>query len=426
MLDPKGFRTLGLARIDMPMKSKSRTQKQIVAENKDLRARLDEAEEILRAIRSGAVDALIVSGVGGEHVFTFKQVEQALWLSEEKYRMLVDELNDGLFVTDSAGVFTFVNPALARIYGVESPQALVGRKFSDFIAPEILAQLGEARRSPMPAERAPEVLNGQIVRPDGICAFIEVKPTSIVEGGQIVGSRGVVRDITERKRAEQALARSHEDLRVLNIYWQNAIEAQRTQIARELHDDLGQSLSLLKMDLLWLAHHLPQGDEKVERIDTMVATVDGSIAQMRRVATDLRPRVLDDLGLNAALEWQAQEFSKRTGIPCFLILPNDDLGLEAALNTTLFRIFQEALTNILRHAQATRIDATFREEGTALILTVQDNGLGIRESGIQNSRSLGLLGMHERVAQWGGSLTIRGTPGEGTTVTCSVPLPVPP
>jgi PAS domain S-box-containing protein/putative nucleotidyltransferase with HDIG domain len=189
----------------MPRKSTSKAQKQLLAENEELRARLEEAEETLRAIRSGEVDALVVSGTDGVQILTFKQVEEALRVSEEKYRTLVDEVNDGFYVVDKAGVFTFANPAMARIYGMESPQTLVGRKFMDFIVPEKLAELSEKHRSTMHTGPAPEVITGQIVRPDGTRAFIEIKPVSSFKEGRVTGSRGVVRDITARKQAEQEI-----------------------------------------------------------------------------------------------------------------------------------------------------------------------------------------------------------------------------
>ena len=142
-----------------------------------------------------------------------KRAEEALRLSEEKYRTLVDEVNDGFYVTDGTGVFTFANSALARMYGVETPQELVGRKFSDFAAPEVPADLGEAYHSAMETGRTLEVINGQIVRPDGTRVFIEIKPAMMIEGGQVVGTRGVVRDITERKQAERSVAESEKRYR---------------------------------------------------------------------------------------------------------------------------------------------------------------------------------------------------------------------
>jgi PAS domain S-box-containing protein/putative nucleotidyltransferase with HDIG domain len=195
----------------MPRKPAIKTLKQLIAENADLWARLDEAEETLNAIRNGEVDAIIVSGAQGEQVFTLQQAEEALRMSEEKYRQLVEEINDGVYATDYEGVFTFANPAMARIYGVATPQALLGRKILDFIAPEMLKELGRSFRSKMQAGRAPEFINSQIVRPDGTRVFIEDKPSSKVIAGKVVGSQGVVRDITERKKTEEAL-RNHEEL----------------------------------------------------------------------------------------------------------------------------------------------------------------------------------------------------------------------
>jgi PAS domain S-box-containing protein/putative nucleotidyltransferase with HDIG domain len=196
----------------MPRKSTNGTQRQLLAENEDLRARLEEAEETLSAIRSGEVDALVILGAGGEQIFTFKQVEEALRVSEEKYRTLVDEVNDGFYMSDAAGVFTFANPALARIYGVEAPQMLVGRKFSDFLALEKPAVLGKVYGNAMQTGSAPEIINGQIMRLDGTRTFIEVKSTMIKEGGRIVGTRGVVHDVTEHKWAEERIQRQLEHL----------------------------------------------------------------------------------------------------------------------------------------------------------------------------------------------------------------------
>jgi PAS domain S-box-containing protein len=234
------------------------------------------------------------------------------------------------------------------------------------------------------------------------------------------------RDITERKRADNALMQTNKQLRALTSYWQSAIEAERTSIAREIHDEFGQSLTAIKMDLNWLANHLPEGNESLERIHGMGALVDNSIALIRRIATDLRPNLLDDLGLNAALDWQAREFSRRSGIPCKLILTKDDLTLDPVLNTTLFRIFQETLTNVSRHAQATYVNASLQKKGKALILTIHDNGVGIQESELNNSRSLGLLSLRERALQWGGETSIRSAVGKGTTVTTRIPLPASP
>jgi PAS domain S-box-containing protein/putative nucleotidyltransferase with HDIG domain len=199
----------------MPKKTVIKTQEQLIAENEELLARLEEAEETLNAIRNGEVDAIIVSGAQGEQVYALKQAEEALRASDEKYRNLVEEINDGVYATDYEGIFTFANPAMARIYGVANPQALMGRKILDFIAPEGLKELGRSFRSKMQAGRAPEFINSQIVRPDGTRVFIEDKPSSKMIAGKVVGSQGVVRDITERKRSEEALLESEAEYRNL-------------------------------------------------------------------------------------------------------------------------------------------------------------------------------------------------------------------
>ena len=155
----------------------------------------------------------------------------------------------------------------------------------------------------------------------------------------------------------------------------------------------------------------------------MNTLVDDSIGLMRRIATELRPNLLDDLGLSAALEWQAREFSGHSGISCKLNLPKHDLNLDPALSTTLFRIFQESLTNVARHAQATHIHTSLQEKNQTVILIIRDNGRGITQSELEAPRSLGLLGLRERAAQWRGKTTISGAPGKGTTVTVSIPLP---
>jgi PAS domain S-box-containing protein/putative nucleotidyltransferase with HDIG domain len=199
----------------MPRKPVTKTQKQLIAENEDLLRRLEEAEETLNAIRNGKVDGIIVSGVEGEQVYTLKQAEEALRVSEEKYRKLVDENRDGFFITNSQGLLTFANPALARILGVKTPQMLVSRKFSEFLAPEMRKELLESTQGVMENGGGSGAVNGQIKRKDGTCAFIEMKPVRLFKDGKASGTQGVIRDITERKRAEEALQESEAEYRSL-------------------------------------------------------------------------------------------------------------------------------------------------------------------------------------------------------------------
>jgi signal transduction histidine kinase len=255
-----------------------------------------------------------------------------------------------------------------------------------------------------------------------IWTSVSAAPFPAVDRGVVI----VTVDITERKRATEALAQSRQQLRALTTHWQTAIEAERARIAREIHDEFGQSMTALKLDVAWLIRHLPAGDEKAARLHGMNTLIDESIALMRRIATELRPTLLDDLGLNAALEWQANEFSRRSGLPCKLNLPKQDLDLAPALNTTLFRIFQETLVNLTRHARATNVVVSLQQTDQALILTICDNGIGIAADDLNDPGAVGLLGMRERAAQWGGETIIRGAPGEGTTVTVRIPLPASP
>lgn len=230
-------------------------------------------------------------------------------------------------------------------------------------------------------------------------------------------------DRRERQRAEDKLRRSLEQLRALTTYLQYVREEERTRIAREVHDELGQALTGLKLDMSWLAVRIGRNSQALrDKANTMAMHIDETIQTVRRIATELRPGILDSLGLVAAIEWQANEFHSRTGIPCGVIATAVEAPLDQNFTTVCFRIFQETLTNIIRHAAATAVEVVLRETGQDLVLTVRDNGRGISEEEIANMRSLGLVGMRERATLIGGELTLQGAPGQGTTVTLRVPL----
>lgn len=226
----------------------------------------------------------------------------------------------------------------------------------------------------------------------------------------------------ERKRAEEELRRSREQLRALTAYLQSVREEERVKIAREIHDDLGQSLTALKMDLSWLKGRLSEERSLQQKAEAMMELIDSTIHTVRRIAAEARPAVLDNLGLAAAIEWQAQEFQNRTGIGCDIRRMLKDLELDQDISTTLFRIFQETLTNAARHAKATRVELSLEEKQSNLILEVKDNGRGITEEEVYGSNSLGILGMRERAFLLGGEVQIAGVPGQGTTVTVRIPL----
>jgi PAS domain S-box-containing protein len=252
-----------------------------------------------------------------------------------------------------------------------------------------------------------------VIEGDYICLY--------TADGSIQGHFGIQRDITERRHADEALRRSREELRALAARLQSVREEERTRISREIHDELGQALTGLKLDLAWLRPRLKDRPELTERLQSVVARIDGTIDSVRRIATELRPSVLDHLGLVAAVEWQAQEFSNRTGIAAAVRLAASAAMPAADTATTVFRILQEALTNVARHAGATRVEIALDLTPEGVRLEVHDNGRGIDEAARAGARSLGLLGMQERASACGGELTIDGGPGAGTVLSLRIP-----
>ena len=230
-------------------------------------------------------------------------------------------------------------------------------------------------------------------------------------------------EIKERKIAEAQLRESEVQLRALAARLISIREEERARIAREVHDELGQVLTGLKMDVTWLARRLAGSEEPlVEKAEAMCRLIDSTMHLIRRISTGLRPEILDDMGLVAAFGWQAKEFQKRMGMRCRLKLPEEQVDLDKELSTAVFRIFQEILTNIARHAKASSVDVTLSISEKLLKLAVVDDGIGITESQIGGRESLGLLGMQERAQLFGGEVSIRGVPGHGTTVSVSIPI----
>jgi PAS domain S-box-containing protein len=229
----------------------------------------------------------------------------------------------------------------------------------------------------------------------------------------------------QRLSAEAELQASYERLRSLAANLELVREEERTHIARELHDQLGQALTAMKFDLAWLTDRLVQKDANLaDKAKAVTIQMDTMIKTVRRIATELRPGMLDDLGLAASIEWLARDFEKRTGITCEVNVSSSDLPLPRAPSLAVFRIFQETLTNVQRHASAQLVEVSLRvtDVPKALILQVQDDGCGIQAGEIAGLHSLGLLGMRERAQRLGGTFNIQGLPGDGTIVTVSIPL----
>jgi PAS domain S-box-containing protein len=253
-----------------------------------------------------------------------------------------------------------------------------------------------------------------LVEGDYICLY--------TADGRIEGHFGIQRDVTSRRREEEELLRSQQQLRDLTVRLQTVREEERTRISREIHDELGQALTGLKLDLAWLVTRLKDRPELLERARSVVTRIDGTMHAVRRIATELRPSLLDDLGVVAAVEWQAEEFERQTGIACSLAVRAAHLDIGDRLATTIFRILQEALTNVARHAAASQVTIELTIGSTDLTLEVRDDGRGISADEIAAPRSLGLVGIRERAIGCGGELVIARGTTRGTTLWVRIPL----
>ncbi len=235
-------------------------------------------------------------------------------------------------------------------------------------------------------------------------------------------TRELEAEIAERRRAERELEQSREQLRNLSAHLQRAREDERKGIAREVHDELGQALTSLKMQLALLRDDADAIPGAMTTIDAMRSVIDGTLIAVRRIITELRPGLLDDLGLCAALEWQAAEFERRTGLVCRLTIEPEDIEVDPDRSTAIFRVFQETLSNVARHANAHAVDASLVRDAGALTLTVSDDGAGITAAQAGDAHAFGLIGMRERARYWGGTVHIHGAPGKGTTVHVTIPV----
>jgi len=230
-------------------------------------------------------------------------------------------------------------------------------------------------------------------------------------------------EIGDRRKAEAELKRSQEQLRDLASHLQSIREEERAQIAREIHDELGQALTALKMDVHWLKQRMKGDPLLADKMNAMSVIIDLTVQTVRRISSELRPKLLDDLGLSAAMEWQANQWMQRAGIVCEIRSEPEDIILDQERSTAFFRVFQETLTNVARHAGADRVHAVITKEAENVFMTVTDNGKGITDEQITGAKSLGIMGMRERVYSLGGTLEIRGSRNGGTTVKVRIPLP---
>lgn len=340
-------------------------------------------------------------------------------LLKQRMRTIFELAPIAIWVTSGEHI-VFTNHAGAALFGTTDSNALVGRSIYTLLRPESHQTVRQKITQALATDRPVPILSERIARLDGAVREVEIAIASLPDHGQ-TAVQMVITDITERARENQELARSRRELRRLSASLVNAREEERRHIARELHDELGQRLSALKMELGSLA---PVMQENVPdyRIVDMLEMVDETVAAVRRLATDLRPLMLDDLGLDAAIEWLVSESARRMGIE--ITLHHDDIGLplSEAASTALYRMVQEALTNIAHHAHATEVEIEITRQLGELVLTVQDNGVGFCEQSMYREGSHGLMGIRERAYMLGGQLEIGNAPKGGGQIAVRLPL----
>jgi PAS domain S-box-containing protein len=346
----------------------------------------------------------------------------ALRESEEQFRLLVDGVRDyAIFMLGADGKVITWNSGAALLSG-HPAEAIVGRHFS-LLYPRESRQLARAELSvAVETGRFEGVVLRQ--RKDGSCFWSQTVITALHKAdGSLRAFAVVMHDISELRRADEQLKASREQLRALAAKVQSAQESERIRIAREIHDKLGQVLTALHFDLSQLRRKLAdQQNALTSKLETSVAEVASLLKTVQRLASELRPRALDELGLVAAIRGHVREFQVRTGIECAFRCADRDEQLTAQVATSLFRILQEALTNTARHAHASKVNVGLSRRTGQLRLTISDDGKGIPQQALEDLESLGLLGMRERAHLLGGQLQIRGTPKKGTIVRAVIPL----
>jgi PAS domain S-box-containing protein len=354
-----------------------------------------------------------------------KMAETALAESEDRFRAIFETAADGLFLADAGGErFTLANRACLGMLGY-TLEEFTTLHVADLHLPEDLPFIREEMAKFGRGDTAPPA-TVRFRRKDGSVISTEVNPTGIRLGGRDY-ALVAFRDVSDRMRMESELRQSHEALRALLCRLEKACEGERTRIARDIHDDFGQGLTAIKMDLRQI-ERIAERDPSPSSLEAIrgraagaIGIADGALAKVQELAAGLRPGVLDRLGLGPALRYEARRFQEHHGIRCSAILPATLPDLDQEVATTLFRIFQECLTNVLRHAAASQVTVELGARNDALLLWVRDDGVGIPEAILEQPATLGLLGMRERAAALGGTVTFARGDKCGTVVTVRIP-----
>jgi PAS domain S-box-containing protein len=402
------------------------------------------------------LSAFVIRDENGEPIYGFamveniterKRSEEALRISEERYRSFVVNSSEAIWrfeieqpiavdlpvdaQIDALYKYVYLaecNDALARLHGHERAEEMIGTRLEELIS---------ASNPTNKAVLAAFVINNyrlhntRSITADPLVGerLFSSSVIGIVVNDFLVRVWGVQRDETDKHRAEDQIEHSRQQLRLLAAHVEELRETERTNLAREMHDSLGNSLTSLKLDLTRISRRLSHSPDEqaradiVERLRSASELIETTIDQVKTISTELRPGVLDKFGLAAAIEWQCQEFERRTGITCVCGLPATDVRLIPEQSIALFRVLQQALTNVVRHASAQHVRVTLSVDDSNVTLSVQDDGRGISKEEITAPNSLGLLGMRERMEMLGGQFTIAGQPGR-TELNAQVPLRV--
>ena len=344
------------------------------------------------------------------------KAEQAVKESEEKYRTLVEQAVDAIALYDATGKILDVNTGSANLLGYTKKE-LLQMSLSDVLTAE------EIKLKPVQYDLLRKgnstVRQRKLRRKDKSIVETEVRSQQLPDGRFL----SVIRDLTERIQAETELETSYQAIRKLTSHLQNIREEERTSIAREIHDELGQQLTVMKMDVSWLKKEVGIKNESVNiRLKELIGMLDETVKSVRRISSQLRPSLLDDLGLAAAIEWQLQEFEKKSGIITRFITSTTEIKLPIDIKTALYRIFQESMTNVARHSKAKNVRVNLSAKNNKLILSITDDGKGFDKREIADKKTLGILGMKERTSMIGGIYKIESIPGNGTVATVAISL----
>ncbi len=350
------------------------------------------------------------------------EVGKLLKESEERYRALFDRSLSCVYVHDFEGNFLDANTATLNLLGYKKKD-IPSLNFTSLLDNDQLPQahkaIGEIKKTGF--QKKPSVY--RLRKKDGSFAWVETEATLIYRGGEPYVIQGIARDITGRKKLDEEFQKSQEQLRNLAAHLQTVREEERMLVAREIHDELGQTLTALKMDLSILGKRMPEDKSSLlKKIESMTELIDTTIQTVKRISAELRPGLLDDLGLFAAIDWLGEEFQNRTGIKCSISIDSEEMLLSQDRSTAIFRILQEALTNVARHARATQVRIRVKKKENHLMLHVKDNGKGILEEQLLNPKSYGLIGIKERVHSLGGLISIKGALDKGTKISVSIPF----